>query len=50
MGRPTKKPKLTPKQKKFVNEYLIDLNAAAAARRAGLKINVNFVSPDDKRN
>jgi phage terminase small subunit len=26
---------LTPKQAAFVNEYLIDLNASAAARRAG---------------
>ncbi|MFA5567593.1 MAG: terminase small subunit [Trueperaceae bacterium] len=27
--------KLTPRQAAFVNEYLVDLNAAAAARRAG---------------
>lgn len=27
--------KLTPKQERFVEEYLIDLNASAAARRAG---------------
>lgn len=27
--------KLTPKQARFVEEYLLDLNAAAAARRAG---------------
>lgn len=27
--------KLTPKQKRFVDEYLVDLNATAAARRAG---------------
>lgn len=26
---------LTPKQQRFVEEYLIDLNASAAARRAG---------------
>lgn len=26
---------LTPKQKRFVDEYLIDLNATAAAKRAG---------------
>ena len=26
---------MTPKQSKFVDEYLIDLNASAAARRAG---------------
>ena len=27
--------KLTPKQERFVQEYMVDLNAAAAARRAG---------------
>lgn len=27
--------KMTPKQARFVSEYLIDLNASAAARRAG---------------
>lgn len=27
--------KLTPKQRRFVDEYLIDLNASAAAKRAG---------------
>lgn len=27
--------KLTPKQRRFVNEYLIDLNGSAAATRAG---------------
>lgn len=27
--------KLTEKQKRFVQEYLVDLNATAAARRAG---------------
>ena len=26
---------LTPKQRRFVEEYLVDLNAAASARRAG---------------
>ena len=30
--------KLTPKQQCFVNEYLIDLNASAAARRAGYSV------------
>lgn len=30
-----KPPKLTAKQKRFVEEYLIDLNATAAAKRAG---------------
>jgi len=29
------KPKLTPKQKRFVEEYLIDLNATRAAKAAG---------------
>jgi phage terminase small subunit len=29
---------LTPKQQRFVEEYLIDLNATAAARRAGYSI------------
>ena len=28
-------PALTPKQQRFVDEYLVDLNASAAARRAG---------------
>lgn len=28
---------LTPKQKRFVEEYLVDLNATAAAKRAGYK-------------
>ena len=27
--------KLTDKQKRFVDEYLVDLNATAAAKRAG---------------
>ena len=30
--------KLTPKQQRFVEEYLIDLNAAASARRAGYSV------------
>ncbi len=30
-------PKLTPKQARFVNEYLVDLNATQAAIRAGYK-------------
>lgn len=29
---------MTPKQARFVEEYLIDLNAAAAARRAGYSV------------
>ena len=29
--------KLTPKQERFVDEYLVDLNATAAAKRAGYK-------------
>jgi phage terminase small subunit len=35
MGKNTGHKKLTPKQAALVREYLIDLNAAAAARRAG---------------
>jgi phage terminase small subunit len=35
MAEKTGHKKLTPKQAAFVREYLIDLNAAAAARRAG---------------
>src|SRR5262245_41863153 len=31
--------KLTPKQEAFVREYLVDLNGAAAARRAGYSKN-----------
>lgn len=31
---------LTPKQHRFVEEYLIDLNASAAARRAGYSVHV----------
>jgi phage terminase small subunit len=30
-----KRRKLTPKQERFVEEYLVDLNATGAARRAG---------------
>lgn len=30
--------KLTPKQQRFVEEYLVDLSAAGAARRAGYKV------------
>ena len=36
MSKP--KPKLTVKQEKFCNEYLVDLNAAGAARRAKYSI------------
>lgn len=32
------KPALTPKQARFVEHYLIDLNATAAARRAGYSV------------
>jgi len=34
-GRPVTAPRLTNRQTRFVHEYLIDLNAAAAATRAG---------------
>lgn len=36
MSKSTKKmPAITPRQQRFVDEYLVDLNASAAARRAG---------------
>src|SRR3954454_17194998 len=35
MARAEKQPLLTAKQRQFINEYLIDLNATDAARRAG---------------
>ena len=35
MSKTTKKKELTPKQKRFVEEYLVDLNATQAAIRAG---------------
>ena len=31
-------PGLTPKQQRFVEEYMLDLNASAAARRAGYSV------------
>jgi phage terminase small subunit len=34
-----KKPGLTPKQERFVQEYLVDLNATQAAIRAGYSLN-----------
>lgn len=37
--------KLTPKQARFVDEYLIDLNASASARRAGYTGDSNTVGP-----
>lgn len=36
---------MTPKQEAFVREYLIDLNASAAAKRAGYKGDANTVGP-----
>lgn len=39
MGKNTGHKKLTPKQQAFVREYLIDLNASAAAKRAGYSKN-----------
>ncbi len=35
---------LTPKQQRFVEEYLIDLNAAGAYRRAGYKANTDHAA------
>jgi phage terminase small subunit len=39
--------KLTPKQKLFVDEYLIDFNASAAARRAGYKTRPNQIGTEN---
>lgn len=41
MSKPRKgeKPKITPKQQAFVDEYIVDFNAAAAAVRAGYTTN-----------
>jgi phage terminase small subunit len=39
--------KLTAKQKRFVEEYLIDLNASAAARRAGYSVKSAAVIGDE---
>ena len=36
---------ITPKQQRFVDEYLLDLNASAAARRAGYRGDPNTVGP-----
>jgi phage terminase small subunit len=36
---------MTPKQQRFVEEYLVDLNASAAARRAGYRGDPNTVGP-----
>lgn len=39
--------KLTPKQERFVEEYMIDLNATAAARRAGYsERNADKIGPE----
>ena len=37
MAKKKKEQELTPKQRRFVEEYLIDLNATAAAERAGYR-------------
>jgi phage terminase small subunit len=36
---------LTPKQQRFVEEYLVDLNSSAAARRAGYTGDANTIGP-----
>lgn len=42
-----KEGKLTPKQMRFVEEYLVDLNASAAARRAGYSAKTaNRIGPE----
>ncbi|WP_427834806.1 terminase small subunit [Actinobacillus pleuropneumoniae] len=38
------KPKLTDKQQRFVEEYLIDLNATQAAIRAGYNLTKNYLT------
>lgn len=40
----SKKGKLTPKRERFCQEYLIDLNATAAAKRAGYKEKAAYAS------
>ena len=45
---PKRRQKLTPKQKRFVDEYLIDLNATQAAIRAGYsKKTANVIGPQN---
>ncbi len=39
-----RKGELTEKQKPFVEEYLVDLNAAAAYRRAGYKVSKEAIA------
>lgn len=41
--------KLTPKQKRFIEEYLIDLNATQAYLRAGYKVNENVAAVNAQR-
>ncbi len=43
------KRKLTPKQKMFVKEYLVDLNATQAYLRAGYKVSENVAAVNAKR-
>jgi len=48
MAAKAKKKKLTPKQEKFCNEYLIDLNATQAAIRSGYsKKTANRIGPEN---
>lgn len=45
-GKAAKERKLTPKEQRFVEEYLIDLNASDAYRRAGYTgKNANVIAP-----
>ncbi len=41
--------KLTPKQQRFVNEYLIDLNATQAYLRAGYNVSENVAAVNAQR-
>jgi len=44
MSNSKNKLKLTAKQEKFCNEYLVDLNASGAARRAGYSVKTSNVT------
>lgn len=42
-------PKLTPKQARFVNEYLVDLNATQAVLRAGYRMSEKSAATQGNR-
>lgn len=45
MNETSKQRPLTPRQQRFVEEYMVDLNASAAARRAGYTGEPNTIGP-----